>query len=103
MKKSTLLAIATTVMMGQFAFAGECTITIDRKACPGKEVDALKPYNGKNPTEESKKLDTAEACEKWGEKSAKIVRKGTLSNKKVTVKFDGKDLGKTFDEKSECK
>ncbi|QDK36204.1 hypothetical protein [Bdellovibrio sp. NC01] len=101
MKKITLFVAAS--LFAHMAFAGDCTITVDRKACPGKEVDALKPYNGKNPTDESKKLDSADACEKFAEKSAKIVRKGTLSEKKVTVKFDGKDLGKTFDEKSECK
>lgn len=101
MKKIALLVAAT--LFSQLAFAGDCVITIERKACPGKEVDALKPYNGKNPTEESKKLDSADACEKFAEKSSKIVRKGTLSGKKVTVKFDGKDLGKTFDGTSECK
>ena len=70
MKK--IILMFATVVMAQTAFAGDCQITIDRKACPGKEVDALKPYNGKNPTEESKKLDDAGACEKWAEKSAKI-------------------------------
>ncbi|MBO9668280.1 MAG: hypothetical protein J7501_15880 [Bdellovibrio sp.] len=103
MNKTTILAVAACMLMGQFSVAGECTITVDRKACTGKEVDALKPYNGKNPTDESKKLDTAEACEKWAEKSAKIVRKGTLTEKKVTVKFDGKDLGKSFSDKADCK
>lgn len=84
------------------AMAGECVITIDRKACPGKETDAFKPYNGKNPTEEKKSQDSAGACEKWAEKSAKIVRKGTLTEKKVTAKFDGKDV-KGSSDKADCK
>lgn len=102
MKKSTLIA-ALIVFGSAAAHAADCTITISRKACAGKETEAMKPYNGKNPTEETKKLDSEEACLKWGEKSSKIIRKGTLTEKSVTVKFDGKDLGKTFADKAECK
>lgn len=101
MKKTTL--IVSMLLMGQMAFAGDCVISIDRKACTGKETEAMKPYNGKNPTEETKKLDNEEACSKWAEKSSKIIRKGTLTEKKVSAKFDGKDLGKTFTDKAECK
>ncbi|WP_413291998.1 hypothetical protein ACLSU7_11290 [Bdellovibrio sp. HCB185ZH] len=103
MIKTTVMMTVATLMMAQAAFAGDCNISVDRKACPGKEVEAMKPYNGKNPTDETKKLDSAEACEKWAEKTSKIVRKGTLTEKKVTVKFDGKDLGKSFSDKAECK
>lgn len=101
MKKTTL--VVGIILFGNLAFAGDCTITTDRKACPGKEAEVLKPYNGKNPTEETKKFDDVGACEKWAEKSAKIIRKGTLAEKKVSAKFDGKDLGKSFSDKSDCK
>lgn len=101
MKKTIL--IVSTLLMAQVAFAGDCTITTSRTACAGKESEALKPYNGKNPTDESKKMDNEEACLKWAEKSSKIIRKGTLTEKSVTAKFDGKDLGKTFADKAECK
>ncbi|KYG60723.1 hypothetical protein AZI85_12070 [Bdellovibrio bacteriovorus] len=101
MKKTTL--VAALLLMSSVSYAGDCVITIERKACAGKETEAFKPYNGKNPTEETKKLDSAEACTKWAEKSSKIVRKGTLTEKKVTGKFDGADLGKTFADKAECK
>ncbi|MNL25937.1 hypothetical protein D3C87_1474390 [compost metagenome] len=101
MKKTTL--IFALCLASQFAFAGDCVISIDRKACAGKETDAMKPYNGKNPTEETKKLDSAEACAKFAEKSSKIIRKGTLTEKNDSGKFDGKDLGKTFSDKAECK
>lgn len=100
--KKIILATAV-VFSAQFAFAADCVITIDRKACAGKEADALKPYNGKNPTDETKKLDSAEACLKFAEKSSKIVRKGTLAEKSVSGKYDGKDLGKSFADKAECK
>lgn len=100
--KRTALILATT-LFAQLAFAGDCVITTDRKACAGKEAEVLKPYNGKNPTEETKSLADAGACEKLAEKSAKIIRKGTLAEKKVTAKFDGKDLGKNFSDKSDCK
>lgn len=101
MKKTTLIVALT--LAGQFAFAGDCVLKTDRKACAGKEAEVLKPYNGKNPTEDKKSADSAEACEKMAEKGSKIVRKGTLSEKTVTASFDGKDLGKSFTDKSECK
>ncbi|KHD88534.1 MAG: hypothetical protein OM95_08465 [Bdellovibrio sp. ArHS] len=101
MKKTAL--VAALLLMSSMSYAGDCVISIDRKACPGKETEAFKPYNGKNPTDETKKLDSAEACAKWAEKSAKIVRKGTLTEKKVTGKFDGADLGKNFSDKVDCK
>lgn len=84
------------------AHAGSCVMTVDRAACPGKEDAALKPYAGKNPTEESKDVASAEECEKAAAKLAKIVRKGTLSKKAVSAKFDGKAVtGKT--EEAACK
>lgn len=97
-----VLALLVVLAIGQLSYGADCELTIDRKPCPGKEVETLKPYNGKNPTEEKKSLDAA-ACEKWAEKSSKIIRKGTLLEKKVSAKFDGKDLGKNFSDKSECK
>lgn len=85
------------------AFAADCELSIDRKPCPGKEAAAFKPYDGKNPTIEKKpKAGNAEACTKEGEAAAKIVRKGTLAEKIVTIKFDGKEVTKKSD-KSECK
>ena len=101
MKK--IILTAALVLTAQSAFAADCVITIDRKACAGKEADARKPYNGKNPTEETKKLDSVEACEKFADKSSKIIRKGTLTEKTVSGKYDGKDLSKTFNDKVECK
>jgi hypothetical protein len=85
------------------AFAGECVMTVDRKPCPGKEAEALKPYAGKNPTEDKADVEVEASCLSKAEKASKIIRKGTLIEKTVTAKFNGKDLGKTFHEKSECK
>mgnify|MGYP003616758098 FL=1 len=78
-------------------------ISIDRSACPGKEAEMLKPYNGKNPTTEKKTFASAEECSKFAEKSSKIIRKGTLASKKVTGTFDGTALEKMFEEKKDCK
>lgn len=89
-----LIAIFALVMTAQAVHAGECDLIISREACPGKEKEALKPYDGKNPAKDTKKLDTEAACIAWAEKSAKIQRKGTLSSKKViSIRFDGKDIG----------
>jgi hypothetical protein len=97
MKFFSALILAT--LLTNTALASECSLSIDRTACPGKEAEAKKPYDGKNPTEEKMpKAKDAEACLKAGEKSAKIVRKGTLSKKVVKVTFDGKMLGEKSDE-----
>lgn len=101
MKKLFVLSVFTLVTANQ-AFAADCVISIDRKACAGKETEALKPYQGKNPTEEKKSVTDEAACKSMAEKAAKIVRKGTLTAKKVTAKFDGKDVG-SFEDKAECK
>jgi hypothetical protein len=103
--KKTAVLIAT-LLLSQFALAGKCDIVVDRTPCPGKDAEAWKPYNGKNPAPDSnEKVDTEDACLKWAEKSSKIQRKGALAKKKVTsVSFNGKDLGKTFEgAPSECK
>lgn len=97
------LLIAATLLAGITAHAGDCKISITRKACPGKEAEAFKPYSGKETTEESKAQDDVAKCEAFAEKSAKIVRKGTLTEKIVKGSFDGKDLGKTFSDKVDCK
>ena len=101
MKKLGLLI--ATLLISNSLLAGECTLSIHRTACAGKEAEMLKPYDGKNPTEEKDaKATTAEACTAAAEKAAKIVRKGVLAKKVVTAKFDGKDLGEKSSEK-ECK
>lgn len=100
MKKIILTAILLSTTS---VFAGECKISITRKACPGKEAEAFKPYNGKETTEETKSQESAEKCSAFAEKSAKIVRKGTLTEKIVKGTFDGKDLGKSFSDKADCK
>jgi hypothetical protein len=84
------------------AFAGDCVLSITRDACPGKEDAAFKPYGGKQTTEEKKSAGSEGECKTHGEKAAKILRKGTLSGKKVVATFDGKAAGE-FSDKAECK
>lgn len=98
----SLLAISLLSIFISTAFSGECVLSVDRKACAGKETDAFKPYQGKNPTEEKKSVSDEAACKSQAEKASKIVRKGVLTSKKVVAKFDGKDAG-TFEGVSECK
>lgn len=97
-----LLCVALFSLTLSSAVMADCMLTIDRTACPGKEAEARKPYDGKNPTEEKGKATTEEACMKEGEKAAKIIRKGVLSKKVVKIAFGGKALGEKSDEK-ECK
>lgn len=96
----TLFALTLTTA----AYAGECTIITTRGSCPGKETETYKPYDGKNPTTETKKADSAADCAKLAEKSSKIIRKGTLKDKKVTAKFDGADVegGKAWTDEVTC-
>lgn len=99
MKLFCLIAVSALLSTSVFA---DCMLSIDRTACSGKEAEARKPYDGKNPTEEKGKATTEEACLKEGEKAAKIVRKGVLAKKTVKISFGGKALGEKTDEK-ECK
>jgi hypothetical protein len=92
------LLLAAPLLIAQSANAApECTLTIDRTPCPGKEDAAKKPYAGKNPTEEKTRAKDEASCIKDAEKAVKIIRKGTLSKKVATAKFDGKDLGSKED------
>jgi hypothetical protein len=99
----TMLTLLAAFFVVQASFAGECQLTTERKACTGREIEALRPYEGKNPTTEKVPAENADTCLKKAEKAAKIIRKGTLTQKTVTVKFDGKDLKKTFTEKADCR
>lgn len=94
---------ALTLLCATPAFAGECVLKIKRTACAGKEAEAYKPYMGKVETTEKKEAADEKVCGELAEKAAKIVRKGTLTAKDVMASFDGKDLGKTFSDKVECK
>lgn len=76
----------------------ECVLSIDRTPCAGKETEARKPYSGKNPTEEKRgKATTEQTCLDEGAKAVKIIRKGILAKKVVTVTFAGKEAGKKED------
>lgn len=97
MKTLTLVLFASALVLGPVAHAAECMLSIDRTACEGKQEAAMKPYAGKNPTEEKTKAKDAEGCMKDAEKAAKIIRKGTLTKKVVTATFDGKEVGKKED------
>jgi hypothetical protein len=105
-RQLSLALLAVSGIIFTQIVSAECVLKIDRKACPGKETEALKPYAGKNPTEEkitrAPASATSDACIAEGEKASKIVRKGTLSQKTVTVSFDGKDVG-TKTGTGECK
>ena len=87
--------------LSSVAFA-DCMLTITRHACPGKEAEMLKPYDGKNPTEQKDAAADEAACKVAGEKAAKIVRKGVLAKKEVKISFGGKEVGESHFEK-ECK
>lgn len=95
--------VAVAVLFASNAYAGDCVMKIKRTACPGKATEAFKPYNGKEETEEKKSVKDLKACEAETEKASKIVRKGVLSQKTTKATFDGKDIGKSFTGKSECK
>ncbi len=95
-----LLALST--VFSSASIAGECVLKIKREACPGKESSALKPYGGKEETEEKNTTGSAATCKAMAEKSAKIVRKGTLAKKTISYSFDGKDSATTSDS-AECK
>lgn len=90
--KATFLILAAGILFSFQTFAGECEQTIDRTPCPGQEKEAREPYKGVNPTVEKKSTGDLAACIAMAKKSCKIVRKGTLSKKVLTGKFDGKPM-----------
>jgi hypothetical protein len=109
-----ILLASSLLLVSSFAFGGICELTIDRTPCAGKEAAAYEPYKGKgtgdvkphcdkcNPTVEKKPAKDAAECKAKAEEAAKIVRKGTLTAKKVSAKFDGADAGNASSN-SECK
>jgi hypothetical protein len=97
------LTAALVLFSSLSAQAGDCVLKISREACPGKETEAYKPYNGKKETEEKKSAADEAACKKEADKASKIVRKGTLSTKTVTATFDGKPVAGDFKGTSNCK
>ena len=94
--------ILASLFMATTSFAADCMVKTDRKPCPGKEAETLKPYGGVNPKEEKKDAADGPACKALAEKSAKIVRKGTLLEKTVTATF-GKESFGPFKDTSTCK
>ena len=102
MKLKIVSFAALALLISGSANAANCELTIDRTPCPGKEAEARKPYDGKNPTDEKTKASDAAACLKDAERAAKIIRKGTLSKKVVVAKFSGAEIGKK-DDSAACK
>ena len=100
-----LIVVVALGLFPVFASAadGECEITTQRTACPGKEAEVLKPYDGKNPTVDIRAAASAEVCKATAEQSSKIVRKGTLKGKNVVARFN-KDSNQKFEfsDSSEC-
>ncbi len=94
--------ILASIFLASTTFATDCIVKTDRKPCPGKETETLKPYNGKNPTEDKKTAADAGACKALAEKSSKIIRKGTLAEKSVTAIFGTENFG-PFKDTSSCK
>lgn len=103
MKLIGIVALSALMFSVTAAHAGDCSLTITRSACEGKDTEVYKPYAGKNPTTETRpKAATAEECLKEGEKSAKIVRKGLITKKSVKVEFGGKEVGVKEDTSTTC-
>jgi plastocyanin len=73
-----------------------CEFTTTRVACPGREAEAYKPYDGKRVTTEVLEVDDMEACERKARQAAKIVRLGTLQHKSVQSSFG------TFEDARTC-
>lgn len=101
--KKLIFTAAAMMIVSTSAFAGNCELTVTRDACPGKETEALKPYEGKKETQEKKDVADEAACKAFATKTAKIVRKGTLASKKVTALFDGKAVTGDFADTKACK
>lgn len=101
-----LASMTIAAMISVSASAADCVLTIDRTPCPGKVAAARRPYAGVNPTREVKKnAADAATCAKEAENAAKIIRKGTLSAKKVTAVYGGVPVGRgrNFVDQAACR
>lgn len=104
MTKGKFLTVALMITASaSIASAGDCILKVKRDACPGKETEAYRPYMGKVETTEKKEAADEKACAALAESESKIKRKGTLTGKTVSANFGGKDLGKSWSDKAECK
>jgi hypothetical protein len=92
MKKLFVFITASLFLGNVLAFGAECTFSVKRYACPGKDKEAFKPYGGKQETQETKKVGSLDACKAAAESNCPIVRKGTLLKKEVKAKFNGTDI-----------
>ena len=95
------IGLAVALLLFSLQSQASCVLSIDRTPCPGKEEEARKPYSGKNPTTEQGKAKDMDSCLREGERKARIIRKGTLGKKVVTVKFDDKVIG-TKEDAANC-
>lgn len=71
----------------------KCKLTIHREACPGREIDAFAPYNGKNPTLEGVPASTKNDCIKQAQVNALILRKKIIKKITVTGLFEEEEIG----------
>lgn len=104
--KKTLVVLMSFFFVqgtGALSLASPCEFITERKACAGLEDEAFRPYEGKNPTVDKTPFEDPKECLRKAEQFAKIVRRGVLSQKTVTVKFKGKVLNQKFTTTGECK
>jgi hypothetical protein len=83
-------------LLSMNANASTCVLSVYREACPGKETQALAPYQGVNPTTQDGTADTEAGCRKNAEIAAKIVRKRILKKITVTPKLGDTSLNPVF-------
>ena len=81
------------------AHAGDCRVSVNREACPGKETEAFAPYGGQNPTISVQYAESLSQCQAIATKHAKVVRVKII--KKITVSpfFDNAPMSLISNEK----
>ncbi|MGK5085252.1 hypothetical protein WDW37_18340 [Bdellovibrionota bacterium FG-1] len=89
---------AIALLFQAHAYAGECTLSVTRDACPGQDSESLSKCDGKKSCDESKKTGSAEACAKEAIKACQNKRTNVTKSKIVIAKFGGQPVegGKDF-------
>jgi len=99
MMKRASLVLAVFLGMGS-AHAADCTVSVTRTACPGKEAESFKKCGGEKRCEEKKTADSAQACAKAALKACDNIgdRQKVTKSKVITATFEGKPVqeGKNF-------
>jgi hypothetical protein len=80
------------VLLSTASQAGECLLRATRTPVPGKEVEALAPFMGRNPSNDLKQAANRVLCQALALETCIKRDKNLVKEIVVNAKFDGEDV-----------